>query len=327
MAKREHHVRLPPDVKITPSVAQLSETVSWADDMLGSEAAWKLSQGDGVVVAMLDTGCFVAHPDLRDAILDARDFTRSRFGPGDVHGHGTHVAGLVGARAGNNIGIRGIAPKCKLLIAKVLGDDGGGSDEAIAAGLLWAAERGAHIFSLSLGGAFDMPATKAAIRDIVSVGNRFPFAAAGNDGGAVNYPARYDQFVSVGAYDQNGRLTDFTSRVGRLDIVGPGVEMLSCAPDGGYQKMTGTSQACPCVAGVGALAVAKHIADGSDTDLRSPDDMREHMQKCATDSGQGYRLVNARKLLELHGEKPQPAERWEPKVRFTDNWALCRRVA
>lgn len=327
MAKREHTVRLPPDVRIKESLTPLSEGVSWADDMLGAEEAWRLSQGEGVVVCVLDTGCDVDHPDLQGAILDDRDFTGSRYGSADRHGHGTHVAGLVAARMGNDIGIRGIAPKCQLLVAKVLGDNGSGSDAAIANGIAWGLSKGATVFSLSLGGAFSMPATLGAAKAVVQASGRFLLAAAGNDGAAVNYPAKYDQFVSVGAYDQDGELTRFTSKVGRLDIVGPGVEMLSCLPGGRYGTMTGTSQACPVVAGITALALAKHRDEGSDTDLRTTQDLREHLQRNATDTGRGYRLVNARKLLEEHGDAPQPpAETWVPWIRFTERWALCSRA-
>lgn len=325
MSRREHYVTLPPDVRIKPSVAPLAESVSWADASLGIADAWKLSQGEDIIVCSLDTGCFVDHPDLEGAIFDAKDFTGSRYGYGDRHGHGTHVAGLVGARMGNDIGIRGIAPKSRLVVAKVLGDNGAGSDTDIARGILWGLSKGATIFSLSLGGAFGMPATKAAIRDVMSSGGRFAFAAAGNDGGAVNYPARYDQFVSVGAYDEHGRLTDFTSKVGRLDIVGPGVKMLSCAPGGGYQEMTGTSQACPVVAAIGALALSKHLRDGGDTDLRTTADMREHLQKSAKDTGRGYWLVNARKLLEMHGVATQPAVERDLVAELPWRYELWRR--
>lgn len=300
------YVTLPPDVRIVPCVAPLSESVSWADSMLGAEEAWKLSQGEGVIVCVLDTGCDIKHPDLAGAIRDAKDFTGSRVGYNDRHSHGTHVSGLVAARMGNDIGIRGIAPKCELVIAKVLGDNGAGSDQAIASGIEWGLSKGATVFSLSLGGAFDMPATLAAAKAVTSHGGRFLLAAAGNDGGAVNKPAAYAEFVSVGAYDEDGNLTGFTSKVGRLDIVGPGVKMLSTIPGGLYGEMTGTSQACPVVAAITALALAKHRDDGSDTDLRTTADLREHLLKAATDTGRGYRLVNARKMLESHGVAPQP---------------------
>lgn len=327
MAKRDRIVTLPPDVRINPCVAPLSESVSWADEGLGVDEAWKLSQGEGVIVCSLDTGCDVYHPDLDGAILDAKDFTGSRFGFGDRHGHGTHVAGLVGARMGNNVGIRGIAPKCKLLIAKVLGDNGAGSDTSVAQGLLWGHERGARIFCLSLGGASDMPATLAAAKEIVKGGGKFIFAAAGNDGGRVNKPAAYEQCVSVGAYDNHGNLTEFTSKTGRLDIVGPGVEMMSTLPGNRYGTMTGTSQANPVVGAIGALAVAKHDVDKGQSDLVSVADMREHLQKSATDSGRGYKLANARRMLERHGvEVPVVADVWLPKIPLGKNWAVCRRA-
>lgn len=172
----------------------------------------------------------------------------------------------------------------------------------------WAFDKGARVFSLSLGGGSPMPTLEGFVRDIAN-SKRFSFAAAGNDGGAVNHPAASNHFISVGACDRQGNLTAFTSKVGRLDIVGPGAEMLSTLPSGRYGTMTGTSMACPIVAAVGLLAFAKHESEGGSTDLVSISDMREHLVKTATDRG-AYRLLNPRKLLERHGEKPKESNPW-----------------
>lgn len=301
--------RLPPDISITERLVPLSETKSWADDFLGIEDAWRESRGKGVIVAVLDTGIDAEHPDLRDAVLDAWDFTGSRFGPQDVNNHGTHVSSLIGARAGNDLGIRGIAPECKLLHAKVLGDNGAGDENAIVEGLNWAFGKGADIFSLSLGGLMPMLLVQEFCIWAQSQRPCWFLGAAGNDGGRLNSPAALEQFVSVGAHDKKGMLTQFTSKVGRLDIVAPGIAMLGCLPRGRYGEMTGTSQATPCAAAVAALMVSKHRESGSDTDLKTTADLREHFQKSATDRGT-YRLLNARKALERHGVTPAPEKPW-----------------
>ena len=303
---------LPPDVRITESITPFSEAVSWADDMLGIEDAWRSSQGKGVKVAILDTGCF-QHADLEGAILDRKDFTNSRVGPDDQHGHGTHVSSLVGARSGNNIGIRGVAPLCSILHGKVLGDSGGGSEESIAAGILWAYDSGAWVVSLSLGGPGSMPRLASLVaelcRDAKMVKRPFVLvAAAGNDGAALNHPAATNGFVPVGAYDQLGVITRFTSRSEKLKVLGPGVKMLGCLPGGRYGEMTGTSQATPIVAAIVALALAKEAEIGSETKIESSQDAEDHMVRNAVDAvnGSRFKLVNARKAMEAIKAKPIP---------------------
>lgn len=190
----------------------------------------------------------------------------------------------------------------------------------------WGFNKGATIFSLSLGGASPMPSVEAIAKEIDAAGRHFPFAASGNDGADVNYPAASSYFISVGACDKQGNLTEFTSKRGRLDIVGPGQDMLSTIPGGRYGTMTGTSMACPIVAAVGALASAKHIKDGGASDLVSVADMREHLVKSATDRG-SYRLLNPRKLLERHGVAPAIEPERDLILSLPSRYELWRRRA
>src|SRR6185437_4984179 len=137
--------RLPP-FRVEATFTALSETIDWGLTAYQIPDHWKATRGKSVKVAVLDTGIDEAHPDLKDAFDDARDFTRSRFGPIDRHGHGTHTAGTIGARQ-NDIGVVGVAPDCRLLIGKVLGDDGSGSSATVAAGIDWACDSGADVIS------------------------------------------------------------------------------------------------------------------------------------------------------------------------------------
>ena len=125
------------------------ERINWAESLLGIPNVWTETMGEGVKVAILDTGIDTDHPDLKDAIIDTEDFTGD--GIEDLNGHGTHCAGIVAARL-NNVGFVGVAPKSDLLIAKVLANNGRGDFAWIAKGVDWAVERGAHIISMSLGG-------------------------------------------------------------------------------------------------------------------------------------------------------------------------------
>ncbi len=125
------------------------EFINWAQQLLEIPELWVETQGEDVIVAVMDTGIDPDHIDLKDAILGVKDFTGD--GIEDLNGHGTHCAGVIAARR-NDAGFIGVAPKAKLLIAKVMANDGNGSFEWIKGGIDWAEENGAHIISMSIAG-------------------------------------------------------------------------------------------------------------------------------------------------------------------------------
>ncbi len=315
--------RLPPyRVEATFAPLALAEIVDWGLALLNVPEHWKRTQGAGVRVALLDTGIDESHADLAEAIDDARDFTRSRRGPADRNGHGTHVAGIVAARM-NDHGVIGVAPQSRLLIAKVLDDNGVGSSAAVAAGVDWACDHGAHIVGMSLGSPQPDISLRQAIERAAAKGV-FVITAAGNTGRAnsVNYPARWRETIAVAAVDRNGRLARFSSRGPQVDIAAPGQDVLSTYRDGGYAKLSGTSMAAPFVAGVVALLVSVHncrsrlpsaiddrtslpsAIDGAHTPLHTVAELREHLRRTARDSGPighdpgyGWGLINPDGLL------------------------------
>ncbi|MEM1348376.1 MAG: S8 family peptidase, partial [Myxococcota bacterium] len=270
----------------------LVEELTWGQRLLGVPAVWALTQGEGVTVAVLDTGCDVAHPDLSGALIDSRDFTgqggRDDNPVWDAHGHGTHCAGIVGARR-NDMGFVGVAPACSLLIAKVLGDDGTGDPDAVAAGIRWAVAQGADVLSISLGGPRKTPALYRAVHAALLEGVMV-ICAAGNAGStvsnAIGYPGRYGSVVCVGAHDEHGQPSGFSSRGGELDVLAPGERVWSTYPGGRWAKLSGTSMAAPFVAGLAALIVAKHKRAGSNaTPLRNTEDLKRHLTWMATHPG------------------------------------------
>lgn len=295
--------RLPP-FRVAAAYTQLSETTDWGLALLHVPEQWRETQGAGVRVALLDTGIEHTHPDLLGAVDDLRDFTGGASGTLDRVGHGTHTAGIVGARR-NDRGVVGVAPECRLLVGKVLGDDGSGADDSVAAGIDWAVQAGADVVSMSLGSPTPSPAIAAAVARAAAAG-KFLICAAGNDGRdqSVNYPARFDDTVAVGAVDRHGRIAEFSSRGPEVDVCAPGEDVLSTYLGGGYARLSGTSMAAPFVSGVVALLLAKHKRTAGATPVETPSQLIEHLQRTATDAGPtgrdpsyGFGLIDPAKLL------------------------------
>lgn len=301
--------RLPPDWVAEATNTPLAELVDWWEKLLGVPENWRENAGmlpdRPARIAVLDTGCDVDHPDLKGQVIAAKDFTRSINGYRDVQGHGTWCASMIAA-ASNDTGIRGVCYKSQLIIAKVLGDNGSGTDDQILHGLQWAYDQGADAFSLSLGGRGMSNRLRDAF-DAIAKAGRFTFAAAGNDGGTLNDPAAFPSVVSVGAVGKDGRMTAFTSRDSRLTILAPGYDMVGAIPGGRYAKMTGTSMACPLACAIGVLAWCKHMAHGGNSDLKTVDDMKAHLKRTAKPTVDGFGLIDPTKLLGEHGSAPQPA--------------------
>lgn len=209
---------------------------------------WATSTGAGVVIAILDTGVNCAHEDLRGHCT----------GDADDHGHGTHVAGIAAATAGNGLGGAGVAPSASILSIKVLDSRGSGSFSTIAAGLTRAADVGAGVANMSLGCVGSAQCDSQMMREAVAYAQgrgTVVVAAAGNHGSdAPSYPAVYA--LSVAATDQADRLASFSAYGDWVDVSAPGVGILSTYRDGTYGQMSGTSMASPVVAGVAALVKA-----------------------------------------------------------------------
>ncbi|MGH3132009.1 MAG: S8 family serine peptidase, partial [Gaiellaceae bacterium] len=229
----------------------------WGLRVAGFPGAWELARGyAGVVVAVVDTGVDPTQPELRGALVPGYDFVNSDTDPNDDRGHGTAVAGVIAARADNRVGITGACWRCSIMPVKVLDAEGVGVDSVIAAGIVWAADHGARVINLSLGGPGTTQVLSQAIAYAVAKG-AIVIGAAGNSGDNTVpfFPAADPNAVSVAGTTSSDKLYDWSNYGDWVEVAAPG-----CNPSldrgGGYSLFCGTSSATPVVAGLAALAFA-----------------------------------------------------------------------
>lgn len=259
--------------------------LQWSLNTVGIPNAWNIGgQGNAqVIVAVIDSGVDYQHPDLKGQIINGKDFMPDTVSgpngegspdaigndPLDQMGHGTHVAGVIAALANNQTGIAGIAPGVKVLNIKTLNRDGWGSAFAVAQGITSAVDQGARIINLSLGSPEGSKPIELAIQYAQSKGALI-IAASGNAFTKTFFPARYPGVMAVGATNQSDWLADFSNHDERINVVAPGVDILSTTPtfmtntmlqqkiDSFYSVMSGTSMAAPMVSAQAALLLSRN---------------------------------------------------------------------
>lgn len=256
---------------------------SWNLDAIKAPETWgKGYAGQGIVVAVIDSGVDYKHSDLDGNIWvnpreiagnnrdddgngytdDIRgwDFVTDDNDPMDLEGHGTHVAGTIAAE-NNGFGALGVAPNAKIMPVRVLDGSGNGSVLDVAAGIRYAADNGAKVINLSLGGAYGTPAEASAIKYATEKG-AIVVSAAGNERQLQpGYPARYATHfgIAVGAVNRNNQMASFSDLAGKLPldyVNAPGVGIYSTFLSNSYRNMSGTSMASPHIAGVAALVLS-----------------------------------------------------------------------
>ncbi len=259
----EQELTLPTDELVAEDVPSAAgETLPWGVNRIDAERAWDVTRGAGIKVAVIDTGIDHLHPDLRPNFAGGVSFV-----PGesftDGHGHGTHVAGTVGARE-NGSGVVGVAPNCSLYSAKALSRTGSGQYSWIISAIVWCVRARMDVINMSLGGGGHVQALQNAC-DFAHQHNLLLVAAAGNNGGTVGYPAQYDSVIAVSAVDSSGAIASFSSRGSEVDLAAPGVRVLSTWPSNQYRRLNGTSMAAPHVSGAAALAISSHRLTRAET--------------------------------------------------------------
>jgi len=317
-----------PNVKDVIPDYRITVTLNDSIPLINADDAWDLYDkcgesitGQGVTVAVIDTGLDYTHPDLKDNFVDGYDFVNNDNDPMDDNGHGTHCAGVIaGTGMASDFRFVGVAPNAKLYIYKAMDDRGSG----YASWFIESMERAVdpnmdgdfsdHVDVMSIsagdssgypGDALSVAADNAADLGVVVV------VAAGNDGpsyNSISSPGCAQKVICVGATDKKGEIAAFSSRGSdftetvKPDVVAPGVDITSTWPGGAYRALSGTSMACPHVAGIVALLLQMHPHWTSD-------EIKTALRDTAVDIGynlttQGYGQIDALNAVTLSGTTP-----------------------
>jgi thermitase len=278
-------------------------------EKINADGAWTVTKGDeNIIVAVVDTGVDLKHPDLEANLTKGYSTVKGTVNANDDNGHGTHVSGIVSAINDNNIGVTGIAPKCKIMPIKVLSAKGEGNDSDIAEGIIWAIDHGAKVINLSLGGTGAGKTLENAIIYAYN-SNALVIAAMGNNGANVkNYPAAFKNVVAVGASDVKNKIAPFSNFGDWISVTAPGLKIHSTLPTykvelsrynlgTEYGVLSGTSMAVPYVAGLAGLIWSKNKSlNRADVRKRIEQNCNDIDQKGFDDSS-GIGLIDASRAL------------------------------
>ena len=306
----------------------LKNGYQWMHDAVDSYKAWGVTRGAGVTVAVIDTGVYAKHEDLGGRVNDYaknKEYFKDKV---DTSGHGTHVAGIIGAQANNTHGGTGIAPEVNILAVPVfvLDKDEEGNPESyylaedLIEGINYVTNGGnplADVINMSLGSPLYNDAEQTAVTDAHNAGITVCVAMGNDHANPLKYPVGYDDVIAVAALDESWQKSDFSTFGPWADVAAPGTAIFSTwnghsmdntsADHDYYTSWNGTSMATPVVAGVCALYISAAKAAGIETD---PDKVEEAIKKSATKVSSPYQIgsgmVNAANMLSLLEDKSAP---------------------
>ncbi|MFC4060313.1 S8 family serine peptidase [Planomonospora corallina] len=287
----------------------------WALAAMDAPQAWRTTRGEGVTVAVLDTGVEARHPDLAGAVVEGPDLTGTSRRTSLWGRHGTAMASVIAGRgrgAGRSPGVTGIAPAATVLSVRVAlenddprrGRARRGAGDALARGIRYAVDHGAQVISMSLGGGGGSwrgsPAEESAVLYALARGAVL-VASSGNDGAGANrqnFPAAYPGVIAVGAVDENLRVAPFSNRQDYLSVVAPGRRILAADGNASYVLGDGTSSAAALVAGVAALIRSEFPELGPAQVRRAVERGTVRAPGTGRDPAYGHGVANAERALE-----------------------------
>lgn len=248
-----------PDVKVKVQFVPNDPywNLQWGPQVIEADWAWNTTTGNQtVLVAVVDTGIDYTHSDLSNYVSLGYDWVNNDTDPMDDYGHGTHCAGIIAATLNNSVGVAGLA-QVQIMAEKVLDSWGYGYSDWIANGIIHAADSGADVISMSLGSYSDSELVHEAVRYAYNAGVLI-VASAGNDNVNINaYPATYDEVIAVAATNDGDHKASFSNWGEWIELAAPGVHIYSTVP-WGYEYASGTSMACPHIAGLAALILSQY---------------------------------------------------------------------
>ena len=280
----------------------------WALPKIQAPQGWDTTQGTSdVTIAVLDTGVTATHADLQDKVVPGYNVVDNNTDTTDLQGHGTLMMGIAGATTNNSIGMAGVAINPKIMMIRICNNaEGWAYWSDLADGIIYAADHGVKIVSISFGGTSPSVAVQNAVNYAYSKGV-FISASAGNSNSSVqSYPAACDHVVAVAATDSADNKASFSNYGPWVDIASPGVSIYSTNRTGSYSSVSGTSPACPHVAGIGALLLSLN------KDL-TPLQIENIIEQQADDLGTtgrddifGWGRINMRKAVNSISAPPVP---------------------
>jgi subtilisin family serine protease len=244
------------DILVKPDITSANDEHyldAWHLATINAPTAWDSSQGNGVTVAILDTGVDASHPDLQGQLVPGWNMYDNNPDTSDVHGHGTLISGIVAARSNNTIGVTSIAWSAKLLPVRISGPDGWAPFSTIASGLTWAADNGAKVANISYAVSGSSTVTSAA--EYMRSKGGVVCAAAGNNGSQLSI-APNPSIITVSATNSSDVLPSWSNYGSVIDVAAPGAGIWSTKRGGSYAAVSGTSASTPATAAVAALVVA-----------------------------------------------------------------------
>jgi subtilisin family serine protease len=295
-------------VDLNNHVEAIGQTMPWGIDRINVPQAWAQSSGEGVKIAILDTGVG-PHPDI--TVYGGYDFVNNDADPSDDNGHGTHVAGTLAA-VFNDFGVVGVAPQAHIYSVKILGSDGKGNSAWAIQGIEWAVNNDVQIISMSWN-ASNTWSLRAAVNNAYNSGILL-IAAAGNENNKVAYPAADESVIAVSATKQDNTRADFSGVGSAVELAAPGVDINSTWLNDGYAVMSGTSMATPHVSGVAALVWAKNPALTNIEVRRILQDSAVDLDVTGRDIYYGYGFVDAHAAILATPSAIEADFTWSPST-------------